>query len=161
MKSLSWRIDGEEAMIAFGRKLGAVLPSRALLLLSGNLGAGKTTLTKGIAEGLGAAAAEEVSSPTFTLIHEYGDPVRLYHIDLYRIEDPRQFYTLGIEEILERNAVTVMEWPERFLRMLPQADFVLTLSHAGEGRTITIATPSDTDLPAILATASFSDGRSP
>ncbi|MBI4909220.1 MAG: tRNA (adenosine(37)-N6)-threonylcarbamoyltransferase complex ATPase subunit type 1 TsaE [Acidobacteria bacterium] len=154
MNSLAWRIESEDDMIDFGRRLGAALPPRALLLLSGNLGAGKTTLTKGIAEGLGVAAADEVSSPTFTLIHEYGDPVRLYHIDLYRLEEPRQFFTLGIEEILDRQAVTVIEWPERFLRLLPPDHLTLRLERAGDARTITITGSDVVPVPAILSTAS-------
>jgi tRNA threonylcarbamoyladenosine biosynthesis protein TsaE len=112
-------IETEEAMIAFGRKLARELPPRAVVFLIGNLGAGKTTLTKGIAEGLGAAKEDEVTSPTFTLIHEYGNPVRLYHIDLYRLDEPRQLATLGLDEIFDRDAMTVIEWPERFQQWLP------------------------------------------
>ncbi len=79
------------------------------MLLIGNLGAGKTTLVKGIAEGLGAAAADDVTSPTFTLIHEYGDPARLYHIDLYRLEKARQVAAQGIEELFDSDAQVVIE----------------------------------------------------
>ena len=84
----------------------------------GNLGAGKTTIAKGIVEGLGAADPDEVSSPTFTLIHEYGGG-RVYHIDLYRLEEPREVATLGLDEIFEREAIVLVEWGERFPQLMP------------------------------------------
>ena len=110
----------EEETIAVGEKLAQLLPPRAVVLLVGNLGAGKTTLAKGIAQGLGAARAEEVSSPTFTLVHEYGDPVRVYHIDLYRLDEERQAESLGLDDIYATEAVVLIEWGERFPRLLPQ-----------------------------------------
>jgi tRNA threonylcarbamoyladenosine biosynthesis protein TsaE len=113
-----YRTRSEDETIALGRDLARRLPRRAVVLLIGNLGAGKTTLAKGIAEGLGAAAAEEVSSPTFTVVHEYGGG-RVLHVDLYRIEDPAGLRTLGIEELLERDAVVLVEWGERFPRLWP------------------------------------------
>ena len=85
---------GEEETIDLGRRIAATLPKRAVVLLIGNLGAGKTTLAKGIISGLGAAEPEDVTSPTFTLIHEYGD-ARVYHIDLYRLDRAEQVATLG------------------------------------------------------------------
>ncbi|MCC6344191.1 MAG: tRNA (adenosine(37)-N6)-threonylcarbamoyltransferase complex ATPase subunit type 1 TsaE [Bryobacterales bacterium] len=121
-------------MIAFGEHLAASLPPRALVFLRGDLGAGKTTLAKGIAKGLGAATAEEVSSPTFTLIQEYGDPVRMYHIDLYRLDSPRQLASLGLEEIFEREAVTVVEWADKFARSLPHAHVIVTLAREAPNR---------------------------
>lgn len=136
------QIETEEAMIAFGRKLARELPSRAVVFLRGNLGAGKTTLTKGIAEGLGAALQNEVTSPTFTLIHEYGDPVRLYHIDLYRLEHARQLATLGLEEIFDRNAVTVIEWPEKLFEWLPPEHvpehIQVSIERTGDSRLVTV-----------------------
>ena len=105
--------------IAVGEKLLASLPLPALLILTGTLGAGKTTLVKGLAEALGAAERDEVSSPTFTLVHEYegeraGKPVLLYHLDLYRLETERQVEQLGIGEMLEENAIILVEWGEKF-----------------------------------------------
>jgi tRNA threonylcarbamoyladenosine biosynthesis protein TsaE len=91
---------------------------RAIVLLIGNLGAGKTTLAKGIVQGLGAADPDEVSSPTFTLIHEYGHG-RVYHIDLYRLDEPREVATLGLEELFDRDAVVLIEWGERFPQLMP------------------------------------------
>jgi len=93
------------------------LPSKAVVLLIGNLGAGKTTLAKGIVKGLGVAEPEQVSSPTFTLIHEYGPSC--YHIDLYRLDREREVETLGLEEIFEKEAVILIEWGERFRSLMP------------------------------------------
>ena len=95
----------EEETIEAGRRIAAALPRRAVVLLIGNLGAGKTTLAKGIISGLGAAEPDEVSSPTFTLMHEYQNPVtghRVYHIDLYRLERPEEVATLGLDEIFDQ-----------------------------------------------------------
>jgi tRNA threonylcarbamoyladenosine biosynthesis protein TsaE len=108
----------EEETIELGRRIAAGLPRRAVVLLTGNLGAGKTTVAKGIVSGLGAAAPEEVTSPTFTLIHEYGGG-RVYHVDLYRLDRPEQVATLGLEEIFERDAVVLVEWGERFPALMP------------------------------------------
>src|SRR5947208_9959384 len=104
--------------VALGHRIAQSLPPRAVVLLIGNLGAGKTTLAKGIVEGLGAAAPDEVSSPTFTLIHEYGEG-RVYHIDLYRLEEPREIATLGLEELFDSDAVVLIEWGERFPQLMP------------------------------------------
>ncbi|MGD0014345.1 MAG: tRNA (adenosine(37)-N6)-threonylcarbamoyltransferase complex ATPase subunit type 1 TsaE [Bryobacteraceae bacterium] len=98
----------------------------------GQLGAGKTTLAKGIVKGLGAAAPEEVSSPTFTLVHEYGAGPRVYHIDLYRIENARDLATLGLDELLERDAAVLVEWGERFPALWPPGRLEIRLEHAGE-----------------------------
>ena len=114
----TYRTTSEEETVALGERLARDLPARGVVLLTGNLGAGKTTLAKGIVSGLGAAPADEVSSPTFTLIHEYGDG-RVYHVDLYRLEEPRELATLGVEELFERDALVLIEWGERFGRFLP------------------------------------------
>jgi tRNA threonylcarbamoyladenosine biosynthesis protein TsaE len=100
-----------EETIERGREIGARLKPPALLLLSGELGAGKTTLAKGIVSGLGAAAEDEVTSPTFTLVHKYGRDGRVYHIDLYRVSDSRDLETLGLEDIFSQQAIVLVEWP--------------------------------------------------
>jgi len=109
---------GEDETIELGRRIAATLPKRAVVLLIGNLGAGKTTLAKGIINGLSAAEPEDVTSPTFTLIHEYGEG-RVYHIDLYRLDRAEQVATLGLDEIFDREAVVLIEWGERFPQLLP------------------------------------------
>jgi tRNA threonylcarbamoyladenosine biosynthesis protein TsaE len=117
---VTYTTHSEEETIALGNKLAQALPRRATVLLVGNLGAGKTALAKGILEGLGVARTEEVTSPTFTLIHEYGGESgegRAYHIDLYRLDTSREVEALGIEDLLEREAVVLIEWGERFPRL--------------------------------------------
>lgn len=114
----TYRTASEAETIALGERLARELPRRGVVLLIGNLGAGKTTLAKGIVNGLGAAAADDVSSPTFTLIHEYGGG-RVYHVDLYRLDEPRQVATLGLDEIFERDGLVLIEWGERFPQLLP------------------------------------------
>ncbi len=114
----TYRTASEAETIALGERLARELPRRGVVLLIGNLGAGKTTLAKGIVTGLGAAAADDVSSPTFTLIHEYGGG-RVYHVDLYRLDEPRQVATLGLDEIFERDGLVLIEWGERFPQLLP------------------------------------------
>jgi tRNA threonylcarbamoyladenosine biosynthesis protein TsaE len=130
--SYSWSPTSLAETQAVAAELARLLPARAVVQLTGNLGAGKTTLTAALVEALGVAPAHDVSSPTFTLIHEYGEPVRIYHIDLYRLEEPREFYTLGLEEIFEANALVLIEWGEKFARLLPPNRIVITITH-GEG----------------------------
>jgi tRNA threonylcarbamoyladenosine biosynthesis protein TsaE len=114
----TYRTASEAETVALGERLARELPPHGVVLLIGNLGAGKTTLAKGIVNGLGVAAPDEVSSPTFTLIHEYGEG-RVYHVDLYRLDEPREVATLGLEEIFDRDALVLIEWGERFPRLLP------------------------------------------
>lgn len=121
----------EEETIAAGEKLAGMLPSRAVVLLIGNLGAGKTTLAKGIVKALGVADAAEVSSPTFTLIHEYGDPPRVYHIDLYRLDTAEQAATLGLDELFAREAIVLVEWGEKFPALMPSQRIEVRLEITG------------------------------
>ena len=125
----------EEETIELGRQIARELPRRAVVLLIGNLGAGKTTLAKGIVSGLGAAMADEVTSPTFTLIHEYGAG-SVYHVDLYRLDTPAQVATLGLEEILDREAVVLVEWGERFPDLWPRERIEIRLRAVEGGRVI-------------------------
>lgn len=115
----TYRTASEEETLALGERIARELPARQVVLLIGQLGAGKTTLAKGIVKGLGAAEPEEVSSPTFTLIHEYGRGGRVYHIDLYRLDEPREVESLGLDELFDREAVVLIEWGERFPQLLP------------------------------------------
>jgi tRNA threonylcarbamoyladenosine biosynthesis protein TsaE len=133
-----YRTKSEEETIALGERLARELPRRAVVLLIGGLGAGKTTLAKGIVKGLGAAEPEEVSSPTFTLIHEYGQGGRVYHVDLYRLDHMRQVRTLGLEELMEREAVVVVEWGERFPELWPAGHIEIRLKAEGDERVFTV-----------------------
>ena len=131
----SFETHGEDETIELGRRIAATLPKRAVVLLIGNLGAGKTTLAKGIVSGLGAAAPEDVTSPTFTLIHEYGHgygDARAYHIDLYRLDRAEQVATLGLDEIFDREAVVLIEWGERFPQLLPKGRIEIRIESLNE-----------------------------
>jgi tRNA threonylcarbamoyladenosine biosynthesis protein TsaE len=121
----------ESETIALGERLARELPARGVVLLIGNLGAGKTTLAKGLVHGRDAAPVEEVASPTFTLIHEFGGG-RVYHIDLYRLDEEREVATLGLEEIFEREALVLIEWGERFPRLMPAERTEIRIRDAGE-----------------------------
>lgn len=129
-----YKTSSEGETIELGRQIAKTLPKKACVLLIGNLGAGKTTLAKGIIEGLGAATLEEVTSPTYTLIHEYGS---VYHIDLYRLDE---IATLGLEEILDREAVVLIEWGERFPELMPGERIEIRVRATGEDdREISVA----------------------
>src|SRR5208337_2278935 len=130
--------------IEVGRKLAALLKPPQLLLLRGDLGTGKTTLVKGIAEALDAAEADEVTSPTFTLLHEYdgtqdGKPIKLYHLDVYRLEGERQLETLGLDELLTPDALMLVEWGDKFksIRKRATGEIAIT-STGGDARKITV-----------------------
>lgn len=124
--------QSSEETIQQGRELGARLKPPVLVLLSGELGAGKTTLTKGIASGLGAAREDEVTSPTFTLVHRYAGAARVYHVDLYRIGDFHDLETLGLEDVFSEHAVVIVEWPERFTLRTDWPIVRIHLSHVSE-----------------------------
>jgi tRNA threonylcarbamoyladenosine biosynthesis protein TsaE len=122
-----------EQTIAFGRTLAELLAPPKLVLLRGDLGAGKTTLVKGIAAAFDAAAEEDVTSPTFTLVHEYRGPrANLYHIDLYRIDTPRELETLGLDDLRSDNSILLIEWGEKFPRLVRERDVEIALERAGE-----------------------------
>ena len=139
-----------EETIEVGREIAKFLDPPKVMLLRGDLGAGKTTLVKGIAAALDAAEPEEVTSPTFTLIHEYagrsvehanlGETILLYHLDLYRIENQRQLDTLGMEELMTPQSVLLIEWGEKFPSVTARCDgeIVIETLH-GDERRITLA----------------------
>jgi len=112
--------DSEQQTVVLGERLARELPARGVVLLIGELGAGKTTLAKGLVSGFGAAPPEEVASPTFTLVHEYGVRPRVYHVDLYRIERADELESVGLDELLERDALMLVEWGEKFPGFWPQ-----------------------------------------
>jgi tRNA threonylcarbamoyladenosine biosynthesis protein TsaE len=131
--------------IEVGRKLAHLLKPPQLLILRGDLGTGKTTLVKGIAQALDAAEADEVTSPTFTLIHEYdgtqdGKPVKLFHLDVYRLEGERQLETLGLDELLTPDALVLVEWGEKFKSIRKRATGEIAISsEGGDARKISVS----------------------
>ena len=133
MTTREFTTNSAEETVDLGRRLAADLQPPKLVLLRGDLGAGKTTMVKGIAEAFGAASQEDVTSPTFTLIHEYRAPeMSVYHIDLYRIDTQRELDTLGLDELIadERNLVLV-EWGEKFPRLLKERDIEIAIDRTG------------------------------
>jgi tRNA threonylcarbamoyladenosine biosynthesis protein TsaE len=143
--------NSAEETIARGREIAGKLRPPVLVLLQGDLGAGKTTLTKGIISGLGAACEEEVTSPTFNLVHEFRSnnligsepsprPCKVYHVDLYRIENFHDLESLGLEDALSEKAIVIIEWPEHFNFRTDWPTLEIRLDHAGgESRHITIS----------------------
>jgi len=126
-----------EETTALGRKLAARMLPPKLVLLRGDLGAGKTTLVKGIAAGFGAATEDEVTSPTFTLVHEYRGPTAtLYHIDLYRVDTQRELETLGLDDLMAEDSVLLIEWGEKFTRFTKERDIEISLDRIGENERI-------------------------
>ena len=122
-----------EETIALGRELASLLTPPKLVVLRGDLGAGKTTLIKGIAEGFNAASQQDVTSPTFTLIHEYRGPsATLYHIDLYRVDTQRELETLGLDDLMSEHSVLLIEWGEKFERFQNERDVEIVLERVSE-----------------------------
>lgn len=130
-----------EETIAFGRRLADLLAPPKLVLLRGDLGAGKTTLVKGIAAAFAAAEEEDVTSPTFTLVHEYRGPgATLYHIDLYRIDTQRELDTLALDDLRAQDSILLIEWGEKFPRLAAERDVEIALERRGEtGRRIRVS----------------------
>ena len=115
-----------------GRQLSSDLKPGTIVLLRGDLGAGKTTLVKGIAEGFHAALADDVTSPTFTLIHEYRGPeATLFHIDLYRVDTQRELDTLALDDLMDTNTILLIEWGEKFERFVRERDVEIAIEHLG------------------------------
>jgi len=122
-----------EETIALGRELASSLAPPKIVVLRGDLGAGKTTLVKGIAQGFNAAEEEDVTSPTFTLIHEYRGPeTTVYHIDLYRVDTQRELETLGLDDLMTENSVLLIEWGEKFTRFEKERDIEIAIERLGE-----------------------------
>ena len=137
-----------EETTMWGRQFAARLKPPIVVLLSGELGSGKTTLTKGIVSGLGAASEEDVTSPTFTLVHVYGQSQgsvsKVYHVDLYRIENFHDFETLGMEDVFEQPGVLIVEWAERFPLKSPWPQIRVKLEHLdGDRRRLTVMSEAD------------------
>ena len=129
-------LDSEQQQVDFGERLAGLLPETAVVFLEGELGAGKTTLVRGILRGLGWRG--NVKSPTYTILEPYElDGVNLYHFDLYRLADPEELEYLGLREMLG-HGMLFFEWPERGEGFLPQPDCVIRIAHQQQGRALTI-----------------------
>jgi len=124
---MTYRTASAEETIAVGREIGRRLTAPRLILLIGDLGAGKTTLTKGVIDGLGAAAPEDVLSPTFSLMHEFGDDPKVYHLDLYRLDRLPELETLGLDDLWDEEAIVLVEWGEKFSGQLPRPHLEIRL----------------------------------
>jgi tRNA threonylcarbamoyladenosine biosynthesis protein TsaE len=120
-----------EETTRWGREFAKRLKAPVLILLTGDLGTGKTTLTKGLVAGLGAASEDEVTSPTFTLVHVYGNAKKVYHGDLYRIASFHDFETLGLEDAFAKPGIVILEWSERFPLKSPWPTVRVQLEHLG------------------------------
>ena len=138
----TFQTHSAEETTELGRRLAAELKPGSIVLLRGDLGAGKTTMVKGIAEGFQAAKADDVTSPTFTLIHEYRGPaVTLYHIDLYRIDTQRELDTLALDDLMTPNSILLIEWGEKFQRFAKERDVEIAIEHkGGDERVVTLST---------------------
>lgn len=129
---MTFRTRSAAETVAAGAEIAARLEAPALVLLIGDLGAGKTTLAKGIVAALGAGRAEDVLSPTFSLVHEYGGDPKVYHLDLYRLDSVPELETLGLEDLWEQRAIVIVEWGEKFDRSLPGERLEVHLEYDGE-----------------------------
>ena len=157
--SLSIELADEAAMEAFGARLAAVLPPGTRIHLQGDLGAGKTTLVRGFLRGLGHAG--KVKSPTYTLIEPYDVAGRrVFHLDLYRLSDPEELEFLGIRDLFEPGATSLIEWPERGAGVLPPADLLIRIAHRPAGRRIWLE-PTGAELAALVARLLAQQGPAP
>ena len=130
-------LQNTEETEAFGAELFKSVPSKCLLFLYGDLGAGKTTLVRGFLRAAGYTGV--VKSPTYTLVEEYTVGARkLFHFDLYRVVDPEELEWIGIRDYLEQDCVCFIEWPDKGKGFLPEPDSVITLTPQGEGRLLTM-----------------------
>ena len=135
MPPATFTTNSPEETVALGRKLAAQLAPPRLVVLRGELGAGKTTLVKGIVEGFHAGAEQEVTSPTFTLIHEYRSAnANIYHIDLYRVDTPRELESLGIDDLFGERSLVIIEWGEKCERFRCERDVEIAIERAGENQ---------------------------
>lgn len=147
-------IQGEASQEALGGKLAPLLRPPLIVFLEGDLGTGKTTLTRGILRGLGHRGA--VRSPTYTLLEPYDlGPLRLYHLDLYRLGDPEELEYLGLRDLLDRDSVLFVEWPQRGCGALPPPDLEIRLDYRGPGRALDLIphSPAGAELIMALATS--------
>jgi tRNA threonylcarbamoyladenosine biosynthesis protein TsaE len=151
------RMRSVQETIQFGKQIGQQLTGGEVLALTGDLGTGKTVLTRGIALGLGIPM-DQVSSPTFTLIQEYPGSIRLIHVDLYRLERPSELSALGLEEYFTPSTIVIIEWAERFPQILPSDHIAIRLEH-GETEDIRLLSVSGTGSRSIRLVANLQKDR--
>ena len=138
MSDLTLDIVGEEAMTRFGSRVAQVTAGVGVIFLEGDLGAGKTTLSRGLIRGLGHEGA--VKSPTFTLVEPYEiGSIRAFHFDLYRLVDPEELEFMGVRDYFDGHALCLIEWPQRGAGFLPKPDLTITISPLGQGRCVTLS----------------------
>ncbi|WP_394205908.1 tRNA (adenosine(37)-N6)-threonylcarbamoyltransferase complex ATPase subunit type 1 TsaE [Shewanella waksmanii] len=141
MSTLAFDLENEAATVAFGLRLAKVLQAPVTLYLYGDLGAGKTTLSRGIIQSLGHEGA--VKSPTYTLVEPYElDGIEVYHFDLYRLSDPEELEFMGIRDYFSPTSLCIVEWPDKGEGVLPEADLKLNLAYQGESRQISLTAVS-------------------
>jgi len=135
-------LDGEAAMVAFGGQLSRCFRGGAVVFLKGTLGAGKTTLCRGVLQGLGHSGA--VKSPTYTLVEPYElRGIQVFHFDLYRLGDPEELEFMGVRDYFASDSLCLLEWPERGEGYLPIADIEIDIQVAGKCRKIIIAAATE------------------
>ncbi|WP_299797553.1 tRNA (adenosine(37)-N6)-threonylcarbamoyltransferase complex ATPase subunit type 1 TsaE [uncultured Shewanella sp.] len=142
MTSVKVYLDNEQDTVDLGKRLAAIISPPLMLNLSGELGAGKTTLSRGLIQGLGHKGA--VKSPTYALVEPYEfDDFDLYHFDLYRLSDPEELEFMGIRDYFTQRSICIVEWPDRGHGLLPDADIFIQINYAGERREVEILSGSD------------------
>ncbi|KQB54271.1 tRNA threonylcarbamoyladenosine biosynthesis protein TsaE [Pseudomonas endophytica] len=138
MSELTLHLANEDAMVAFGGHLARITQGHGLIFLEGDLGTGKTTLSRGIIRGLGHTGA--VKSPTFTLVEPYEiNDIRAFHFDLYRLVDPEELEFMGIRDYFDEDALCLIEWPQQGAGFLPKADLTITIGQHNTGRQLTLS----------------------
>ena len=138
MSDLTLHVIGEEAMMAFGARLAQVSKGVGVIFLDGDLGAGKTTLSRGLIRGFGHEGA--VKSPTFTLVEPYEiGTIKVFHFDLYRLVDPEELEFMGVRDYFDGDSLCLIEWPQRGAGFLPKPDLTITISPHGEGRSVILS----------------------